>query len=169
MNEFIEKNKRFLQFYNFVAQIIGWVLIAIAPILMVASFFSRASMRRDENVYYLLLSIRDAVLGYLCFGLVVLGIARFISYLYEERAQPGWLLRYTEIFLYVFAALIAASIVIEFMNPFMHTKEISFLYKIGLYLLPRIVLKTSQILILVGLGHILRRILPVIEESKTLV
>lgn len=154
---------------NFVAQIIGWVLVAIAPILMITWFFSRASKRPDENVYLLLLSIRDAVLGYLCFGLIVLGIARFISYLYEKRPQPGWLLRHTEIFLYVFAILIATSVVIEFMNPSMYAKGISLLYKTGLYLLPRILLKTAQIVILVGLGHILRRILPVIEESKTLV
>lgn len=162
MNEFIEKNRRLLQIYHLAAKIIGWVLIAMAPIFIVVQFLALKGID-EHHSYLMLLPIRDAILSYMFLGLIILGIARFIRYLYEEQSQPGWILRHTEKFLYLYAVLVAVGFLIEF------TKFSTYSSQATSYLLIQLIHIASKVLILVGLGHILRRILPVIEESKTLV
>ena len=168
MNEFIEKNIRLLEFYHFSAQIIGWILIGITPFFTIVLILLRSPRPTDIDSYLLLLSIRSGVVNFLFIGLILLGIARFIRYLYSEEQQPGWILRNTEIFLYVYAFLIAAGILIEFKNPGLYSSATT-LQEIASYVIPQIMIRMAQVLIIVGLAHILRRILPVIEESKTLV
>ena len=166
MNEFIEKNRSLLRFYHLAAKIIGWVLTGVTPFLAVASILSRTD-QGSANTYLLLLSIRNFVVYYICLGLIFLVVARFIKYLYSEEPRPGWILRHFEKFLYIYAFLMAAGLYAEFLAP-------RFLYE-GIssdeltYLLTRIILTLAHVLIIIGLGHIIRRILPVIEESKTLV
>jgi len=162
MNEFIEKNRRLLEFYHFTAHIIGWILIAMAPIIVVRNL-SRTPAQSEFQLYTLLFSIRAGILNFILFGLIVLGISRLIRYLYEEQSQPGWILRHIEKFLYIYALLIVVGFFIEFKHPSIHIEQLA------LYLLPQIIHKAAQVLILIGLGHIIRRILPVIEESKTLI
>jgi hypothetical protein len=101
-------------------------------------------------------------------GILVLSIARFIKYLYSEETGPDWFLRHMEKVLYLYAIVLLASIFIEYKNPSL-SPEVLTIQSIALYLLPLILFKVALVLIIVGLGHIMSRILPVIEESKTLV
>jgi len=109
--------------------------------------------------------------SFMLLGLTLLGVVQFIRYLYDDEYQAGWSLRHGSSILYTFAA-------------------ITFLVHIGGLLL-RINYKTGMdadnylglssdwplsallsvgiVLILVGTGQALRRIMPVIEESKTIV
>jgi hypothetical protein len=166
MNEFIEKNKRLLQIYHLAAKILGWVLIVLFPIYAITDIHWLPSRPSRFNTFIMLMDIRHLIY-YLCLGLVLLGIARFIKYLYSEESQPGWILRQLEKFLYIYAFLMVVGIYVEFLHPAIPSNDISL--KEIIYLLSRIICTLAYVLIIIGLGHIMRRILPVIEESKTLI
>jgi len=93
-------------------------------------------------------------------GIIVLGVAQLIKYVSESEYQPGWLLRHGTGILYLFAVLMLVNSVIRYC--FLMPIESS---GIGMFLLPDV----AKMLILIGLAEILKRVLPVIEESKTLV
>ncbi|MFH1884270.1 MAG: hypothetical protein ABIL62_16355, partial [Planctomycetota bacterium] len=101
------------------------------------------------------------------YGLAILGLVQFIRYLVEEDYKPGWILRHGDMFFYLYALFIILSVVWVyttipgFLSPSSYTE----VFKILMIVFSI----TVRVLILVGFGQILRRILPVIEESKTLV
>ncbi|MBN2591766.1 MAG: hypothetical protein JXA96_18005 [Sedimentisphaerales bacterium] len=168
MNEFIQKNRSLLKFYHIAAKIIGWVLIGITPIYAFIWFKSLSTGLEENYTFHLLQSIYILIVSFLCFGLIVLGVARFIKYLYSEDSRPGWTLRNLDKFLYLYAFLTATGIYIDFMQFTILIRAIT-LQDLSLFLFQNIIIKLSHVLIIIGIGHIMSRILSVIEESKTLV
>lgn len=170
MNEFIEKNRRLLNFYCVTARIIGWMIVLIGSIHIVW-FLSEPLW---SNVKW------KTILPYLphnlqfMLGLVVLGIAQFIRYVSEKQYQPGWLLRHGDklLYLYAFFQIVKAiGSCANFTMLIMARTNYNFanvcqVLTVGLFL---VLTSVATILILVGLAQVLRRIMPVIEESKTLV
>jgi len=161
MKKFLEENKGLLKFYCIAAQIIGWVLLITAGTWTVSilSGYSRSSM---PSVMPIAIFIRILV------GLVVLGVAQFIRYLFETEYKPGWILRHGEKILYLYAALRVIRIAFLF---FLDAKKMgdSVYYSPWGFLVLNGLPVVAGALILVGLAQILRRVMPVIEESKTLV
>lgn len=175
MNEFIEKNRRLLKFYCLAARIFGWVLICGGTIwfllfLLVTLVVSDAAgtigwPHTSENFLYASVSF---VFEFVLPGLFALLVAQLIRYMLENEYTPGWILRYGDKVLYAFAALlIGHNILIYYV---LHVVLLEKNSPVRLLLVqPLAVPLAAKILILVGLGQILRRILLVIEESKTLV
>jgi len=161
MNEFIEKNKWLLQTYCVATQIIGWVLLSTAGIwaIIILLEYSRSS---TPFITWLSIFIR------ILFGLVVLGVAQFIRYLFEAEYKPGWILRHGEKILYLSVALWVIRTPFLF---FLDAKRMgdSVYYSPWGFLIVNGVPLVAGALIIFGLAQILRLILPVIEESKTLV
>jgi uncharacterized membrane protein YidH (DUF202 family) len=167
MNEFIEQNKRLLKIYCFVARIIGWVLL-IVPAIGFAIVVLGPDRPYSGNPA-ILLSLPEAILNIMLLGFIALGVAAFIRYLFETECRPGWILRYTETILYTGAVLIIAAVILKcllLMNTVGITGHIDTLI---VALLMSAVPSAAKVLILIGLGKILQRIMPVIEESRTLV
>ena len=164
MNEFIEQNKRLLRSYCVVAQIIGWVLLIVPAI---ASVVENLGISTTGEPMFILYAVLALLSNYMLLGVVVLGVAQFMRYLFETRYQPGWILRYGDKILYVYAAFLIADSVAQycFHAPRMQLASFSLL----LYLVSLILHAIVKVLILTGLGQILRRIMPVIEESRMLV
>ena len=161
MNTFIEKNKGLLKFYCVAARIIGWVLLITAGTWTVSTLsgYSRSS---TPFITSITIFIRILV------GLVVLGVAQFIRHLSETDYKPGWILRHGEKILYLYAALRVIRITFLF---FVDAKIMgdSIYYSPWGFLVANGLPAVASALILVGLAQILRRIMPIIEESKTLV
>jgi VIT1/CCC1 family predicted Fe2+/Mn2+ transporter len=124
MNEFIEKNRRLLQIYHLAAKILGWVLIVIFPFYAISDFRYLPSKPSRFNSFIMLLDIRYLIYS-LCLGITLLGIARFIKYVYSEESRPGWILRHLEKFLYIYAFLMVVGIFVEFFHPAISSKGIS--------------------------------------------
>jgi len=174
MNEFIEKNRRLLHFYCVVARIIGWMIVLMG-IIQFVSFLSEplwSNVKWQTLLPYLL---QDQNLEFM-FGLLVLGTAQFIRYVSEKQYQPGWLLRHGDKFLYLYAFFQIINTIVsctKFTMLIMARTNHNFSFAEvcqTLFIASLMVLiGIATILILIGLAHILRRILPVIEESKTLV
>lgn len=161
MNEFIEKNRRLLKIYCVAARIIGWVLLITAGTWTVSTLSGHMSFSRPV-VMPITIFIRILV------GLVILGVAQFIRYLFETEYQPGFILRHGEKILYLYAALQVTRITLLFfvdanrMGDSIYYSPWGFIVANGLPVF-------ASALILVGLAQILRRVMPIIEESKTLV
>jgi len=161
MNEFIEKNRRLLKIYCIAARIIGWVLLITSGtwIVKTLSGYSHSSMP-----FFMPISTFIHILV----GLVVLGVAQFIRYLFETEYKPGWILRHGEKILYLYAALRVIRITVLF---FVNAKRMgdSIYYSPWGFIVANGLPVVAGALIMVGLAQILRRVMPMIEESKTLV
>lgn len=158
MNEFIEKNRRLLKIYCVVARIIGWGLLITAGIWAISILSGYVLLRTASPAF----TEPIIILTRIVIGLGMLGTAQFIRFLYETEYQPGWILRYLEKILYLYAVIRIVSIVFLLF----YFSNLNFLLRYIFFTgLPDL----AGPFIAVGLGQILRRLLPVIEESRTLV
>jgi len=173
MNEFIEKNRRLLRFYCVAARIVGWVLLIGGFIWFLAFIFWILAAKDaagdpplpglHANIVYAITSFfNDFALP----GLIALGLSRLLQFIMESDDKGGWILRRGHWILYGFATVIVGEVILK-MSLMPETLDPD---SLGLvFVSPLLVPMLAKILIVVGLGQILRRIMPVIEESKTLV
>jgi hypothetical protein len=164
MNTFIQQNKDLLRLYCVGAQIIGWLLLAVSPLGTIAALSGDPSF--NENALVILYVLQRITLNPIILGLLLLGTAQFIRFIYETEYKPGWILQNGSMILYAAAFIVLMSCIINYLYlvfsfPMKTLHFIRFLTSF----MPAL----AKILILVGLGKILRRVLPVIEESKTLI
>jgi len=174
MNEFIEKNRGLLKFYCVAAQSTALVLLILTPIFIVATIFSQgriSGVRGWPDLIYLLLRL---LLIYIVPCSLALLVAQFIKCLTEEDYKPGWILRHATAILYLCAVLVAVEAFWQWVFYTIIIKHsaldsFSTIPPKLLCVFVSLLLTAAKVLILVGLGQVIRRILPVIEESKTLV
>ena len=172
MNEFIEKNRRLLHFYCETLRTIGSVILILGLLggcaMTIFKLVTKFGYWHAPKSYEMVISLMPiGAFNIIFYGLAILGLVQFIRYLVEEDYKPGWILRHGDMFFYLYALFIILSVV------WVYTTIPGFLSPssyIGVFKILMIVFSiTVRVLILVGFGQILRRILPVIEESKTLV
>lgn len=172
MNEFIEKNKKLLKVYCVMAQVIGWVLMLGGFIWFVlimggpSPVFTEAGSARGE-VDIILYTASSLIFDFFFPGLIALGVTQFIRCLLESEYKPGFILRHNQAFLYSYAWFLLGYAL--FRNSFYNFVYGEIAFSGLLFAQPLLLPIAAKFLILIGLGQILKRILPVIEESKTLV
>ena len=168
MNEIIEKNRRLLHFYCETLRTIASVILILSFLAVFAmtifSLLSKfgywpAPKPFNMNMIALLPSYLKAIF----FWIGILGLVQFIRYLVERDYEPSWILRHGEMIFYMYALLSILNDVWYYINAPSYNSP-------SPDIRARVFLGTAvKVLVLVGLGQILRRLLPVIEESKTLV
>jgi hypothetical protein len=168
MNEFIEKNRALLHSYCVGARIIGWLLLIIALVIAVVKSLSGFDMDDQFRPLMIYRLCQQLTMSFVLLGLILLGLAQFVRYLYKSEYQPGFILRHGDIILYLYAV---ALIISPFFNYYFQMKLIG---GIGtrtflLYLLSAFLPNLARALIFVGMAKVLKRMVPIIEESKTLV
>jgi hypothetical protein len=171
MPNLIEKNKDWLNFYRIAAKIIGWIFIIFnaLPFLMIPYmiyFTLRIQVYRATILAKFFGVTTECLLGRLPLGIVLLGIAQLIKYIIEPDYQPRWLLRHGSFLLYLFAALTLISLITRYWYNIYFTDTYENIPTVFLSYLPLVFVK---VLLLMGLGAFLKRIMPVIEEAKSLV
>ena len=120
-----------------------------------------------ENYKMVISLIPLSIFNIIFYGLAILLLVQFIRFLVEEDYKQGWILRHGDKLFYLYALYIILSVAITYATilsslPISSTR--------GIYMIIVSLLSiTVRVIILISLGQILRRILPVIEESKTLV
>jgi len=167
MNEFIEKNKGLLRFYYIAARIFGWCILLVAAIMIIAEILSGGRFIGAKGLDRLYM-LEGLLFRYMLPAFLALLVAQFIRYLYEVEHQPGWILRYGDKILYIYAVMVVLNAIWQHVYfVFLQHGDlgISKLF----YVFLTVLLTGAKALILLGFAQILRRILPVIEESKTLV
>ena len=172
MNEFIEKSKGLLKFYCLGAQIIGWLLI-IAPIIWITVEILSGSLFKGNrshipSLIQISYIIQAVVLNFTFLGLVALGVAHFIKYVFESKVQPSLFLRIGDKILYMYAGFVILGALVKWVFQ-MQVIKATVLSTLSVSFAALLLPATAKALILIGLGKILHRVMPVLEESKTLV
>jgi len=180
MNEFIEKNRRLLKIYCVAARIIGWLILILGGIGILTLLVEQWRVGWEQGVVIkgALGVFQRSWFPLMSYGLVALGVSQFIRYLFDRNYQQGWILRYADKILYVFALFAiwrAVGAIWIFISNYdnaarMYLRlDISPPYTWLLLVLPVLLLCSAKLLAIIGLAQALRRIMPIIEESKTLV
>ena len=181
MTQFIEKHRRLLQAYCLIARILGWVLF-LGGIVWVFFFMKcmetipSGKIRTPEEarevfdvVTYIITSV---FYDFIIPGFLAFAIAGLLDYLLRSMKRPPLVLRITDKLCYIYAAfVILKAINLNFWFERLTITQIPEIAKQTQLLLVQPLLVTTfvKILLLIGIGMILHRLLPVIEESKTLV
>lgn len=167
MNEFIEKNKRLLEIYCIASRIIGWCILLVVAIIIIAEILSGGRFIGAKGVYWLYM-LERLLFRYMLPAFFALLVAQFIRYLYEVEHQSGWMLRYGDKLLYAYAVIVVLNAIWQHVYYFL-TQQSDLRTSKLLYVFLSVLLTGARALILFGFAQILRRIMPVIEESKTLI
>ncbi|MBW7989482.1 MAG: hypothetical protein FVQ84_05625 [Planctomycetes bacterium] len=166
MNEFTEKNRRLLHFYCETLRTIASVILILQLIAVCAmTIFTLLSKFGHWPVNMAITTFLPSYLKAIFFWIGILGLAQFVRYLYENNYLPGWILRHGDMFFYLYAFLtILEAVWIYMAND--HSPPFDIRVHMGFVKVFSIVVK---VMALVGLGQILRHLMPVIKESKSLV
>ena len=165
----IEKNKRILIAYRTCGQIVGWVLFVLAGVVLVWALMFLIPRWETWGAMetHMMVSILEGFTATILFGFLAIGLAQLIRCLLQEK-PPGRVLRYGHVILYASAVFVVLSGGLHFYASaalfgsrggwdFYCGQLVLVLYTIG------------KAFVFLGLGHALRQVLPIIEESKTLV
>lgn len=168
MNAFIEQNRPLLKTCCVAAKIFGWSALAMGCLAVVANSFALLTRIGDWAMFqdFLRNDVPWKTIQGIAAGLLALGIGQFIRFVYDNDYRPNWVLRNAKRLLYIYAIVFGASLIIRCILAFPHWDHWA---EITIRLLGAIIYGAGTILLLVGSALILKRILPVIEESKTLV
>jgi hypothetical protein len=179
MTQFLEKHRRLLQAYCLIARILGWLLILGGVLWFFAIAGNHWQIKEDQRqIDFLLYVVSALVYDFFIPGFLAFAIGGLLDYLLRPMTKPPLILRMTDKLCYFYAAsLILRSFVaiksfsdspwvVHFM--LLDVTELSESARVVL-VQPLLGPTLAKVLLLVGIGMILHRLLPVIEESKTLV
>ena len=171
MNAFIEQNKKLFKLHYTLARMIGNIIITlgiVAFLSLVVTQLPFARINENEDLGRALGTLQRSWYILAVTGLIALGVGQCIRYVYDAEYRPGWLLNYGHVVLYIFAVTVVTHMI--GMIVFRVSRhEILNIFVLLLNILPMLLLNTAKLLVLIGLAQILKRIMPVIEESRTLV
>jgi hypothetical protein len=163
---FVENNRKLLISFRRAAKIIGWAnfLMGIASLIGLFILFLLHSDQRIPEVFN---GLARSWYIMTTTGILLLGIEQFINYLYETK-DAGFVLRYADKILYVLAGFVVWRAIVMSWMTIGHHNAFPAEWLLA-SIIPIILLNAAKILVLIGLAHVVRRLLPVIEESRTLV
>ena len=175
MNEFIEQNRRLLKFYRLAARIIGWVLIcggtiwfSIYVFCILGAVDAAGDMAWPPALKNIIYSSSSYVFELLFPGLIAIIVAQLIAYIIANESKRTRLLQFGHFILYAFAVLVICRAILHYC--LWHGIVFGGQNTAGLlFIQPLIVPVAAKVLIIVALAQAFRRVLTVIEESKTLV
>ncbi len=170
MKTFIEDYKKLLQFYDAALRLSGWLLLTLG----VCSFVITLILVRSLGTQAFAVTAINMPLKpseFILFGLLGLGIAQLIRYLLTD-CKPGFILRHGCKLLYIYALVIFYFTLMRNIYTIVYLKNADTENTASLFVVTSIaslVLCAAKALILIGLAQFLKRIMPVIEEHKSLV
>ena len=168
MNSFIEKNQETLLTYCIVARIIGCLFVVSGCINGIGAtvvMFTKLDQYPDFQVFFNAMPIKE--LNNVFIGLFAFWFAQFMRFLFDAEYRQGWLIHNTDKLLYKYATIVLGYnfITIVAINGFGFERFGEIIGRLIIFIL----FGWIWPIVFVGLGFILKRIIPVIEESKTLV
>jgi hypothetical protein len=170
MNTFVEQNKKLLVFYYWAARIGGWVFLTVAFAAVFGHSVALTSRMGDMNEFHRYWQ-HDTPWGMvsdvLPTGLLILGVSQLIWYLLETDHKPRWILRHAHHLIYLYTAILIVYYCWRgTMDVMAHYNEP---YDFPWRMILLAVFIGVKLLALIGVAEILRRMLPMIDESRTLV
>ena len=171
MNTFIEKNRKLLKFYYAAIRLSGWVLLTLGSgMYVIFLLITRNLGLSGLDSTSLNTSLKS--LEFILFGLLGLGIAQLIRYLTYPDFKSGFILRHGSKFLYAYVVLSFVMYVIRYLVAIQSISNSDTSNKLTFYFigsLDSLILFAAKALVLIAAAQFLKRIMPVIEEHKSLV
>ena len=158
--DFINKNERFLRLCCNAARFFGSLLIAFVALSLISipllgKHFSQFIQFAPRAILHLVFP-----------AFLLLGMAQLIKCLIVSDFKPNWILRFGDKIIYIYVSFLFINFVYGFMYTHKMIYSIVFVLNI---LMPSAISIFIKILIWIGIGLSLKRIMPIIQESKTLV
>jgi hypothetical protein len=175
MKAIVEQNRSLLRFYERAARIVGWVLLCggivwllLFSLWVLAAVDAAGEWRWPGTTRNLAYAGSAFFFSFAVPGLLALLVAQLIQYSLATEGRPGWLLRRGAWVLYACALVLIGQAVLRTAGWEPATTRDP--DQAGLlFVSPSLVPLLAKVLICVGLGRLLGRILPIIDESRTLV
>jgi hypothetical protein len=168
---FTSKNRTFLHRYCLMARITGWMLLLLGfPWLWLKTVSVVTRIGRWKEMKEAWDNVPAGLFMFLVFGMVALGISELIRYLMKEDYQPGRLLRQGDKFLYFYACCVLLNSILIYLLDYPRAipSTTPMVWRI-IAIVVLVLVTLGKVVVLVGLGQLLKRIMPVIEETKTLI
>ena len=167
--EFVKQDRRVLRLLCVAVQLFGWGLVAAGAVWFIG-YVSGAAVADFEDaalIKIIFYAVSAFAFDFFFVGLASVILAQLARYFFEGEGRPSLLLRCGDKILYAFGGLGILWAVFRYysLSILLAQKSDLHLWYEQVALLPTI----AEFVILIGLGQILKRILPIIEESKTLV
>lgn len=172
LNNVIEKNKRYLRFCSYIAQFSGLLLLLLGFISFFSLLWNSYSIDQLPKYYVALVckSISLYIFRFVFPGLFLLGINQLIKYLIDINFKPSWILKFSDKIIYLYVALVIINFI--FFSIYQReylTDAIASQHHYLTTLIPSAIFTSVKALLWIGMAQVLRRIVPIIEESKALV
>lgn len=169
LNNAIEKNKRYLRFCSYVAQFSGLLLLLLGFISLVQMLWNiyPADRLSKYDVALVCKCISPYIFRFIFPGLFLLGINQLIKYLIDINFKPNWILKFSDKIIYLYVALLVISFI--FFSIYQKETIVANQHHFLATWIPSAIFTSVKALLWVGMAKVLRRIVPIIEESRTLV
>lgn len=176
---FINKNERFLRLCCNLARFFGLLLLAFVAYLLIGILLL-AILKYNGSAQYLqgfvellpeLLPklLPNVILRFLFPAFLLLGIEQLIKCLIVSDFKPNWILRFSDKIIYIYLGLFFADFVYRFTCTHTINNYSGHDAAFAIRFMLSGILTFIKILIWTGIGLLLKRIVPIIKESKTLV
>jgi len=173
MNEFIEKNRRFLKFCSDMARFYGILLLSVVGVAVAIFVIWVISGSMEPEMLRKVIRTQTQTLSNMptlvLHGFLALVVAEFISYLLASEGEPKRILRHGDKIIYAYVLFSIVMII----RVFSYTSTTSELTVLGFSHLGSTVFiamsEVARLLMWVGIGITLKKVLPIIKESKLLV
>ena len=169
-----QSHKQMLQRISTLGRVAGWAMIGIGLVQLIylpyhISWNTVGALSR-RIVYFGYANSGDNILS----GLIILGLVQLIRYVCEEKSEPGWFLRNGHIILCLYALFLlivggmkSYPFLSDYWNNFKPEHMIQEGHEFFILLMILLPIITKAICFL-GIAALLRNVLPVLAESKTL-
>jgi len=147
---------------------IGWILI-IGGWFWLIVFFTQANTGASlelSEIQFLFYGISALSFDFFFVGLGAVIVARLTKFIFERESTPTLMLRCGDKILYLFAVLAVLWAVFRHLIFAVTIEDATARF---LYEQPALLPTLGKVIILILLGQILKRLLPVIQEYKSLV
>lgn len=160
--------------YGRVLEVMGSLLVAMfvcaCVMLFYVNFFLYPSARVQQSFYdWFGVPITGALRLYLFPGLVLLMLAQVLRCLGDREFAPRWILRQGHWILFLYGAFLLEFLIRRSYHVFAHSPDIDQVNGFGIFLTMVGLPDVPLIIVVVGVGVALRRLVSILEESKTLV
>ncbi|MFA5553851.1 MAG: hypothetical protein WCZ89_03905 [Phycisphaerae bacterium] len=164
----IQKPKRTSLILCTIVQTIGWILLiqTTALFIMILTGYQKAIEDRQPAEIIMTLVAYWFALDFIILGASVIILGQLARFIIGQKICPGLILRRSSEILLLFAcaAVIWGIYIYQFLKPLLPQDAIAAAFAVTIF--AAVAIKTS---LLILLSQILKRIVPVIEEYKSLV
>ena len=178
MHTIIENNRSKLRYFGRTSRVLGWATLLATTVWVLSLVWV---LLEDSQMlfpeYYRNLIDRHNPLKAVFIAILALGLSQFSRYLLGIDQKPGWILHHGGVllYLYVLSTLFLGRIIDHVPIPGIDPSTFGISGGIsGFEILHSgvrisvLIIWAAKIIVLFGLAELLRRILPIIEESRTL-